>query len=217
MESDREGMSVHVHSEGGGATHFMLGCIEDAEKITGDPDQRNVLAHLHSVTDEDIRRMAATGSIPAVAPLWTPAVPGNYEVECGYVGKELSDQSYPIKSFFDAGANVVFHSDYPVSPLMNIKYSIYTAEKHVYPKEVLGGKDNPRNIGEAITREQSLRAMTINVARQWHQEHRMGSIEFGKLANMTVFDCDFLHDDIEKVAQANVIATIVDGEEVYKA
>lgn len=44
-----------------------------------------------------------------------------------------------------------------------------------------------------------------------------GSIEFGKLANMTVFDCDFLHDDIEKVAQANVIATIVDGEEVYKA
>ena len=216
VESDREGMSVHVHSEGGGATHFMLGCIEDAEKITGDKDQRNVLAHLHFVTDEDIRRMAETGSIPAVAPLWTPEVPGNYEVECSYVGKELADQSYPIKSFFDAGANVVFHSDYPVSPLMNIKYSIYTAEKRVYPDDVLGGKDSPRNIGEAITREQSLRAMTINVARQWHQEHRMGSIEFGKLANMTVFDCDFLHDDIEKVAQANVIATIVDGEEVYR-
>ena len=38
--------------------------------------------------------------------------------------------------------------------------------------------------------------MTINVARQWHQEHRMGSIEFGKIANMAVFDCDFLHDDL---------------------
>ena len=34
VEADKEGMSVHVHSEGGGATHFMLGCIEDAEKIT---------------------------------------------------------------------------------------------------------------------------------------------------------------------------------------
>ena len=45
----------------------------------------------------------------------------------------------------------------------------------------------------------------------------MGSIEFGKIANMTVFDCDFLHDDIEKVAQANIIATIVDGEVVFKA
>ena len=47
-------MAVHVHSEGGGATHFMLGCIEDAEKITGNKDQRNVLAHLHFVTDEDV-------------------------------------------------------------------------------------------------------------------------------------------------------------------
>ena len=51
----------------------------------------------------------------------------------------------------------------------------------------------------------------------WHQEHRIGSIEFGKLANMTVFDCDFLHDDIEKVAKAKLIATLVDGGEVYKA
>ncbi|MBQ8933648.1 MAG: amidohydrolase [Lachnospiraceae bacterium] len=217
VEADREGMSVHVHSEGGGATHYMLGCIEDAEKITGDMDQRNVLAHLHFVTDEDIRRMAATGSIPAVPPLWTPAVPGVYDVEVTYVGKELAAESYPIKSFFDAGANVVFHSDYPVSPMMNVKDSFYTAEMRAFPKAVFGGQDKPNNMKEAITREQSLRAMTINVARQFRQEHRMGSIECGKLANMAVFDCDFLHDDIEKVASAKVVATIVDGEEVYKA
>ena len=217
VEADKEGMAVHVHSEGGGATHFMLGCIEDAEKITGDKDQRNVLAHLHFVTDEDIRRTAATGSVPAVAPLWTSKIPGMYEQEVSYVGQELADQSYPIKSFYDAGANVVFHSDYPVSPMMDIKLSIYTAEKRDYPKESFGGATAPRNMKEAITREQSLLAMTINVARQFRQEHRMGSIEFGKVANMTVFDCDFLHDDIEKVAQANIVATIIDGEEVFKA
>ncbi len=212
-EADKEGLAVHVHSEGGGAVHFMLDCIEDAEKITGDKDQRNVLAHLHFVTDEDIRRMAETGSVPAVAPLWTPEAPILYDQEVAYVGKELADEAYPIKSFYDAGANVVFHSDYPVSPMMNVKFSIYTAEKRSYPPGLFG--DSPRNLKEAITREQSLRAMTINVARQWHQEHRLGSIEFGKIANMTVFDCDFLHDDIEKVADANLVATIVDGEEVY--
>ena len=216
-EADKEGMSVHVHSEGGGATHYMLGCIEDAEKITGNKDQRNVLAHLHFVTDEDVRRMAETGSVAAVPPLWTPKVPGLYEQEISYVGQELTDQAYPIKSFYDAGANVVFHSDYPVSPLLDIKLSFYSAEKRTYPKELFGGVTSPRNTKEAITREQSLRAMTINVARQFHQEHRLGSIEFGKIANMTVFDCDFLHDDIEKVAQANIVATIIDGEEVYKA
>lgn len=215
-EADKEGLSVHVHSEGGGATHFMLGCIEDAEKITGDMDQRNVLVHLHFVTDEDIQRMAKTNSIPGVAPLWSPKEGDSYEQEVRYVGKELADQAYPIKSFYDAGANVVFHSDYPVSPMMDIKLSFYTAETRTYPKES-GIITEPRNLKESITREQSLRAMTINVARQWRQENRLGSIEFGKIANMTVVDCDFLHDSLDKVATANVIATIVDGEEVYKA
>jgi len=216
VEADKEGLSVHAHSVGDGATHFMLDCIEDAEKITGDLDQRNILAHLQYVTDEDIHRMAATGSIPAVPPLWSGKVAGNYEQEVSFVGQQQADSAYPIKSFYDAGAYVVFHSDYPVSPLMDAKLSIYLAEKRAYPQFIMAG-DTQRNIKEAITREQSLRAMTINVARQFHQEHRMGSIEFGKIANMTVFDCDFLHDDIEKVAQANLIATIVDGEEVFKA
>ena len=216
-EADKEGLSVHVHSEGGGATHFMLGCIEDAEKITGDKDQRNVLAHLHFVTEEDIRRMAATGSVPAVPPLWTAKIPGFYDIEVKYVGEELASQSYPIKSFFDAGACPVFHSDYPVSPSFNIPISIYMAETRALPKGMLDGADTRHNVKEAITREQSLRALTINVAHAWHQEHRLGSIEFGKIANMTVYDCDFLHDDIEKVAQANLIATLVDGKEVYKA
>ena len=133
-EADKEGLSVHVHSEGGGATHFMLGCIEDAEKITGDKDQRNVLAHLHFVTEEDIRRMAATGSVPAVPPLWTAKIPGFYDIEVKYVGEELASQSYPIKSFFDAGACPVFHSDYPVSPSFNIPISIYMAETRAYIK-----------------------------------------------------------------------------------
>ena len=215
--ANEEGLSVHVHSDGGGATHFMLGCIEDAQKATCNKDQRNVLAHLHFVTDEDIRRMAETGSIPAVAPLWTAKEPGYYEQEVRYVGQELADQAYPIKSFYDAGANVVFHSDYPISAQMDINRSIYMAETRALPEKDLGGMTTQRNAKEAITREQALRAMTINVARAWRQENRMGSIEFGKLANMTVFDCDFLHDDIEKVAEANIIATIVDGEEVYKA
>ena len=216
VAADKEGLSVHAHSVGNGATHFMLDCIEDAEKITGDMDQRNILAHLQYVTDEDVRRLGATRSVAAVPPLWTAKMSGTYDMEVAYAGKEWADRAYPIKSFFDADANVVFHSDYPVSPIMDIKLSIYMAEKRAVPKFFMDG-DTQRNIKEAITREQSLRAMTINVARQFHQEHRMGSIEFGKLANMTVYDCDFLHDDAEKIVQGTLIATIVDGEEVYKA
>ena len=69
----------------------------------------------------NIRRMGETGTVPAVPPLWAGKEPGSYEMEVRYVGKELADHPYPIKSFYDAGANVVFHSDYPVSPIFDIE------------------------------------------------------------------------------------------------
>ncbi len=138
-------------------------------------------------------------------------------MEVKYVGAELASQSFPIKSFFDAGAFPVFHSDYPVSSSFSIPHSIYMAETRALPKVFGVETETQHNVKEAISREQSLRALTVNVARAWRQEHRLGSIEFGKIANMTVYDCDFLHDDIEKVAGARLVATVVDGEEVYKA
>ena len=217
VAADREGFPVHAHSVGNGATKFLLGCIADAEKITGDLDQRNVLAHLQYVTDEDIKLMGKTSSVPAVAPLWVGKEENTYKMDVDYIGQEMADHNYPIKSFFDAGANVVFHSDYPVSPNIDAVISVFMAETRAFPKAWNGGPESERNIAESITREQSLRALTINVARQFKQEHRLGSIEFGKIANMTVCSCDFLHDAIEKIETAKIVATLVDGEEVYKA
>ena len=48
----------------------------------------------------------------------------------------------------------------------------------------------------------------------------MGSLEKGKIANMAVLAVDFLHDDMEDIAQATLrknAATIVDGKIVYEA
>ena len=101
--------------------------------------------------------------------------------------------------------------------MMNGKLSFYMAEARNVPEDLFPGLGAmPLNPSEAITRQQALQAMTINIARTWHQEHRVGSIEFGKLANMTVYDRDFLHCTPDEVASANIIATIVDGEEVYR-
>ena len=213
--AEAEDLSVHVHSIGGGATRFMLDCIEDAEKITGNLDQRNVMAHLEFVEPEDVIRMAETHTIPAVAPLWTPKFNGEYELEASYVGQEHVDNCYPIRSFYDAGACVVFHSDYPISPNIGVQNNVYMAELRAVPEEENGGLSTQRNIKEAVTRMQSLRAMTTNVAYAWRQEDRMGSLEVGKLANLTVCSCDFLNDDAAAVANADVVATIIDGKEVY--
>lgn len=219
-EAAKNNLAVHAHSEGDGATRFFLDCIEEAQKITGVTDQRNAIAHLHFVTTEDIQRMADTNTVAVVPPLWVAKIPGIYEIECSYVGKQKCDQSYPIKSFFDAGANTVFHTDYPVSPSFNAPLSVYMAVKRFPPFNDalgMGGEETKRGEEEAITRKQSLLAMTINVARMWHQEDKIGSLEVNKIANMVVLDTDLLNGDIEKVPDAKVVATIIDGDEVYKS
>ncbi len=51
----------------------------------------------------------------------------------------------------------------------------------------------------------------------WHEEDRMGTISVGKLANFVVMDRDFMHDDFADIEKAVCLATIVDGDIVYKA
>ena len=51
----------------------------------------------------------------------------------------------------------------------------------------------------------------------WHKENRMGSLETGKLANIAVFDADFMHDDFTKIENSKCLATYVDVELVYNA
>ena len=38
-----------------------------------------------------------------------------------------------------------------------------------------------------------------------------------RIVRLSVLDRDFMHDDFAEIEKANIIATIVDGEEVYKA
>lgn len=113
---------------------------------------------------------------------------------CYHGNERFNDHDKMVKLIVEAdkeGMPVHVHSDFPVSPMMDIKLSIYTAEKRDYPKEVTGGITAPRNMKEAIIREQSLRAMTMNVARQFHQQMRAGTQNgvspFGYLCNQTPF------------------------------
>ena len=165
--------------------------------------------------------MADTNTVALVPPLWTPGIPGVYEVEQANVGKERAAAQYPIKSFMDAGADVVFHSDYPISPSFSAPLSVYCAAKRGLPD--YGSADGEpvegtvRGADEALDRKQALLAMTRNVAYMFHQEDNMGSLATGKLANMAVLDTDLLNDPIGKLLTAKITATVVDGEIVYKA
>ena len=205
-------MCVHFHTVGDGAVQFALDAISEAQIATGNMDQRNAFAHLQVVTPEQIKRMAEYNVIAVVAPLWAPKIEIPYKLDVEYLGEERADNVYPIKSFLDEGAKITFHSDFPVSPVVSIPQSIYAAVKRAHTIV----ECEPRNLKESITVMDALKAMTIDAAYQFGEEDHLGTLDIGKVANMVVYDTDFINGDLEKIPNAKLISTIVDGEVVYK-
>ena len=69
--------------------------------------------------------------------------------------------------------------------------------------------------GDALTREQALRGMTIWAARSNFEEHEKGSLEKGKFADFIILDKDLMTIPAKEVLQTKVLATFIGGEKVY--
>ncbi|MDO5847812.1 MAG: amidohydrolase [Methanocorpusculum sp.] len=217
IAADKYGMLVHAHSVGDAANRMFADSVEKAIETTGNYDQRNAAAHLQYLKPEDIERFGELGIIAVSGYQWTAKNEFSYPVEQKAVGADYAEKGYPAQSFINAGAVVVGHTDYPVSPVVSIPNAFYTGVTRTSP---LIGDEGIRGPEEAMSREDTLKSLTSNVAYMWHEEDRLGSLEPGKLADMTVLSVDLLHDDMDTVGLAMLIpavATIIDGEIVYQA
>ncbi|MCR5626640.1 MAG: amidohydrolase [Lachnospiraceae bacterium] len=212
--AEKHNMNVHVHTIGDAAIKAWVDAIAEAEEATGNFDMRNALAHLQSVRPEEIRRMAEYNIMAVCGIMWVEKSHALYDMMIKYVGQEKADKGFPVKDFQDQGAVVLSHSDFPVSPTFSAPWTICLGALGYQPSN---GKKMLRHEDQCLSRLDTLKAITTNVAYSWHEENRMGSLEIGKLANMTVFDKDFLKDDLAEVENARCLATFVDGEQVYKA
>ena len=214
--ANKYGMLVHGHVMGDGAAHAFADAVEKSVKETGNYDQRNAAAHIELVSAEDKERFAKYGIIAVSFYQMSPKIPGIASVE-PRVGAERAKMICGAQSFIDAGAVVAGHSDYPVSPLQNVSFAMYTGITREMPLIESAPAANP---AERLSRVDALKALTSNVAYMWHEEDRMGTLEAGKLANMAVLAVDFLKDDLETIELSLLIdnmATIVDGKVVYSS
>ena len=210
----KEDMLVHCHTIGDGAVKFAVDCIEASQKQTGDFTARHALCHLQVVRPEDVQRMADLRIMPVVAPLWVPKHKVYYPQAIQGIGEQRASRMYPIKAFADLGAAVTFHTDYPVSTDMSVPRSIYTAVTRTAPEMGEEGIHWPE---QCISRQQAMEALTTVAAFSIKQEDKLGMLACGYVANMVVFDKDFLADSLDDVADAKLQATIIDGETVYCA
>jgi hypothetical protein len=123
---------------------------------------------------------------------------------------ESSDQLYAFASWRRAGIPVAGSSDAPVitaSPLTGIRDAIL---RRTAAGQVLGP-------GERLTAQDALAMYTRAAAFAMHREDEIGSLEPGKLADFVVLDGNPLDVDPERIADIEVLATVLGGSPVYQS
>ena len=221
----KSGFQTHMHTIGDAAVQMALDAIEYAQGRLNDNGYRNVLTHLQVIDENDKPRFAEQKVIAALQPFWHLKDPNMYfPIEEPYLGTERAEKEYPAKSLTDRGVVITSSGDYPISPNNNPFYGIQAgATRNVYCEDfgvALTDPDDTKyllNKEERLTVSQMIEAYTINGAFQLFREDETGSLAPGKSADFVVIDRDVITGDIMDIHNAQIKATVLNGNVVYGA
>jgi predicted amidohydrolase YtcJ len=213
------GVGVAIHAIGDRAVHAALDAIErtlHSQSHTSVSDGglprralRFRLEHVQLATPEDIARMGRLGVVASVQPFHAVADRDKAE---RYWGARFR-RAYAYHSLHAAGIPLALGSDVPVDTWdpLRILHAAVTRRNDQEPHRGAWVPD------QALTIAQALGAYTLGAAYAGGQEERQGSITPGKLADMVVLGEDPFTLPAERLAGAEVTATIVGGEIVHGA
>jgi predicted amidohydrolase YtcJ len=209
--ADAAGFTVHVHAIGDRAVRSALDAFAYSRQKNGPSDNRDQIAHLQLIDPADFPRFKALGVIANLQLLWAERDDYVDKATVRYLGPERSRYLYAARSLRDAGALIAGGSDWNVS-----SFNAFAAMEHAITRAEAAGKP-------ALLPEQSIRlqdavdAYTINAAYALKQERTTGSLEPGKRGDFIILDRDIFALDPFDLHNTRVLATYLDGREVYSA
>ena len=210
----KQGLNIHVHAIGDRAVAETVDAMEAAQnQVPG--DHRNCVTHLQVVRDQEIKRMGELHIVACTNPYWhykDPCV--HRDIELPFLGSERARRAYPLRRFIDSGVLVTSSADYPVTPDPNPFCAIQAGvTRNIYDGTVKDPDDERclLNREERASREEMVRACTINAAYALHMEQEVGSLEVGKYADMIILDRDVFEIDVLDIRNTQVITTIFNG------
>ena len=173
-------------------------------------DPRFRIEHAQLLSPADIPRFAALGVIPSMQP--THCTSDMRWVDAR-VGPERAKGAYAWASLLRTGVRIAAGSDFPVeshNPFLGL-YAAVTRQNA--DGEPAGGW----HADERMTREEALRAFTLDAAYASFEEDAKGSLTPGKLADFIVIDRDVMTCPPGDIAATQVLVTVVGGETVFEA
>ena len=212
-EALQNGFQLCSHAIGDRANREILDRYETAirENPEDAGDHRFRIEHAQHLHPADIPRFAQLGVIPAMQAIHMSSDRPWAIERLGE--KRIKDGAYMWQSLLRSGARIVNGTDAPVEPL-NPLPSFYASITRKTLKGHPAGGFEPE---EKMTREQALRSYTIDAAYGAFQEKVLGSIEEGKLADLTVFSKDIMTVPEHEILRTRVEMTIVGGKIVFES
>jgi predicted amidohydrolase YtcJ len=202
----RAGIQVNCHANGDVAIDMVLTAVERAQRLFPRADARPKITHCTLINDDLVRRIKATGTVPAA---FTSYAYSNSD-KFGFYGEEMMKRCMAYRSFLDAGIPAAAGSDFspgPFDPRMAIQGMVTRT----------GWDGKTWGANQRISVEEALRVNTINGAYNSHEEAIKGSITPGKLADFVVMSDDLFTVDKEKIKDIQIVRTVVGGSTVYQA
>jgi predicted amidohydrolase YtcJ len=209
QSADRAGLQIAIHAIGDRANNTILNFYEKLEQQDGMRDRRLRIEHAQHLLASDIPRFGSLRVIASVQPYH--CIDDGRWAE-SRIGADRAHRTYAFRSLLDSGATLAFGSDWwvaPISPLMGI-YAAAT-------RRTLDGKHPNGWVPEQkVTVQEALHAYTVGSAYASFEEHRKGSLEKDKLADLAVLSDDILQIDPVRIQDVKVDMTILDGKVIYR-
>jgi len=216
---DAAGFQLHFHAIGDRAVRLALDAVAQARLRNGARDHRHHIAHLQLVRPQDRPRFRELGVAANTQPFWSMLDRQMEELTLPFLGSERAAWQYPWASLRRHGAMLTVGSDWPVSspdPLWLLHVMVNRQAPSAFAAAVgLPMRGPPFLPDERVELATALAAATIGSAYVNHLEDQTGSIEVGKLADLTVLDRNLFAAPPSSIGEARTVLTMVEGDPVY--
>lgn len=203
---DELGFQVHFHAIGDRAVRECLDAVQQAIERNGRSDNRHHIAHLQVVHPDDIHRFRGLGVAANMQSLWATLEPQMVDLTLPFLGPKRSAWQYPFGELLRSGAVLAAGSDWSVST-PNPLAAIHTAVNRLAAPGYEEGDYEPFLPEQAIDLASSLTAYTAGSAWVNHLDDSTGTIEVGKLADLTVLSRDPFAGPREEIGLTTVEQT----------
>lgn len=210
--ADAAGLQVILHAIGDAANRQALDAFERAAAANGPRARRHRIEHAQVVDEADLPRFRRLGVIASMQP--THATSDMRWAETRIGRERAVEGAYAWRSLLDAGATVVFGTDFPVEPMQPVEgiYSAVTRQSREEPGMPPGGWLPEQR----LSRAEAIRLYTAAAAYGEWEEARKGTLRPGMLADLVVWDRDLLTVPEAEILQAAPVLTIVGGRTVFR-